>query len=87
VTTVRKPSAGRAAEVPVERLRPGHIIGASGARTIVSEGIDHDTYWSFVVRYTNGVHRIETWASGSTVVVVGRDLDVIRQVTGLRSVD
>lgn len=68
-------------------LRPGHIVGASGARTIVSEGTDHGTYRTFVVRYVNGETRIESWETGSTVLVVGRDRDVWRQSSALRVVD
>jgi hypothetical protein len=73
-------------EVPVERLRPGHIVGASGARTILSDGIDHGTYTSFVVRYINGVQRIESWDAGSTVLVIGRDRTSSRHATGLHIV-
>ncbi|GAB7007757.1 hypothetical protein JCM18899A_52320 [Nocardioides sp. AN3] len=86
MTTARRRSAAIPAgsHVPVPDLRPGHVIGASGIRTIISEGTDHGAYRSFVVRYVNGEQRIESWPSDSTVLVVGTDRDVRRQNRRLR---
>jgi hypothetical protein len=55
-----------------ENLRRGDVVNSIGDR-IVSDGVDHGTYTSFVVRSENGTTRIRSWDKGYEVTVQGHN--------------
>lgn len=62
-------------------LRIGDIIGASPtgptARLVESDGTDHGAYWSYVVRYTNGVVFVTDYAPDYSLASVWRAVEPV----------